>query len=189
MTDTLTRAPDFEPGLYEEIGHIFTRRIRIQLVDAGDYCRYVPRRRAGALDRSGEVLGELTLLYRDWIFRGRSNETRARYWCRCSCGKELSVRWDHLNSGATVACGHIARMPTDARYGDMNPERAQETTARLEALRAERRAAVEALRTARDPQHTASEYRELAAALHRRGDKPEEYWINAALARIFGEGV
>lgn len=51
------------------------------------------------------VFGELTVL------RIERDPARLRHYalCRCSCGVEKSVRIDHLRTGKTTSCGHIAR--------------------------------------------------------------------------------
>lgn len=49
-------------------------------------------------DLTGQVFTWLTVLGRD--------QSRSRYWkCKCKCGKEKSVRKDHLINGDTKSCG------------------------------------------------------------------------------------
>jgi hypothetical protein len=52
-----------------------------------------------AIDLTGEKFGKLTVLKRDLSFNGR-----AKWICKCECGKEKSILSKHLISGATVTC-------------------------------------------------------------------------------------
>jgi hypothetical protein len=56
-----------------------------------------------AKDLAGQRFGRL-------LVNGRGGSTRRIYWiCNCDCGKILSVRQDHLLSGATKSCGCLGR--------------------------------------------------------------------------------
>lgn len=56
------------------------------------------------INEVGNVYGRLTVLYRDESKHGRP------YWvCRCSCGKEVSVRACRLRNGQTKSCGCLAK--------------------------------------------------------------------------------
>lgn len=47
----------------------------------------------------GAIFGELT------IIKESSSTPRRQYLCRCSCGKTVNVRVDHLRGGHTKSCG------------------------------------------------------------------------------------
>ena len=55
-----------------------------------------------AIDRTGQVFGELTVRCRDL-----SKEDVVWWTCDCSCGAQLSVRAYCLQRGSTTSCGHI----------------------------------------------------------------------------------
>lgn len=48
---------------------------------------------------SGEEYGDLTLVSEE------ETSGKRRFLCKCSCGREVSVRLDHLRSGHTSSCG------------------------------------------------------------------------------------
>lgn len=49
---------------------------------------------------SGSQFGDLTVVDEVPVPSGRR-----RFQCRCVCGSEVVVRFDHLRSGNTVSCG------------------------------------------------------------------------------------
>lgn len=53
------------------------------------------------VDISGQTFGELTVLHRV----ENSRDHKARWRCRCSCGKEVNVLGKDLRSGHTKSCG------------------------------------------------------------------------------------
>lgn len=50
----------------------------------------------------GQKIGELLVISRDL----EKSKSRAYYICKCSCGREKSIRKDSLLSGATKSCGN-----------------------------------------------------------------------------------
>ena len=60
-----------------------------------------------AKDLTGQVFGELTVLYRceDKVFG--NGRTRPQWMCKCSCGEYKKVPGDHLRNGHTQSCGHL----------------------------------------------------------------------------------
>jgi len=63
-----------------------------------------------AIDRTGQIFGEWSVLRRD--------ETKSRrYWiCRCSCGTERSVQINNLISGHSTSCGCVQKQTASKRY-------------------------------------------------------------------------
>lgn len=57
------------------------------------------------VDISGQTFGELTVLHRV----ENSRDHKARWRCRCSCGKEVDVSGKDLRSGHTKSCGYKMR--------------------------------------------------------------------------------
>lgn len=56
-------------------------------------------------DLTGQIFGRLLVLYRDMNYR----KGRARWICRCSCGREISVIGASLLTGNTKSCGCLQR--------------------------------------------------------------------------------
>lgn len=56
-------------------------------------------------DLKGNTYGELTVVEYD----SRDKWGRAKWLCKCSCGKEKVIPAQALKSGATISCGHVAR--------------------------------------------------------------------------------
>lgn len=56
-------------------------------------------------DLTGQIFERLTVLYQAEDYISPSGSHVACWWCRCICGKELSVRGDSLKSGRTLSCG------------------------------------------------------------------------------------
>lgn len=55
------------------------------------------------IDLTGQTFGQLTVLQLDKIAKPKG----IAYWfCRCDCGKTVSVSRNHLRSGHTKSCGH-----------------------------------------------------------------------------------
>ena len=58
---------------------------------------------AKAIDLTGKQFGRLTVIERDF---DKKDKSRQAWWkCKCSCGKEISVRSHCLISGNTQSCG------------------------------------------------------------------------------------
>jgi hypothetical protein len=53
------------------------------------------------IDLTGLRFGRLTVVRRD----GRDGQGQTRWWCRCACGQERSVRGYDLRSGQQRTCG------------------------------------------------------------------------------------
>lgn len=60
-----------------------------------------------AINLIGKVFGRLEVIERDWDYVQRHNlKKKATYWkCKCDCGKQISVRADHLNNRTVQSCG------------------------------------------------------------------------------------
>lgn len=60
-----------------------------------------------AKDLTGQIFGELTVLYRceDKIYG--SGRMRPQWMCVCTCGENKKVPGDQLRSGHTKSCGHL----------------------------------------------------------------------------------
>lgn len=77
---------------------------------------------AGKPDLSGRRFGRLTVLRPGKDYISPACDIRARWLCRCDCGKELSVREDYLLSGHSRSCGCLRRQirpPADSRVGSL----------------------------------------------------------------------
>lgn len=59
-------------------------------------------------DLSGNKYGKYTVLSLDGVKR-YPGQTKAYWLCKCECGKEKSVRGEHLTSGRTKSCGCMAK--------------------------------------------------------------------------------
>ncbi len=57
-------------------------------------------------DITGNVYGSLTVLHLDKI---NSKNRQARWWCKCECGNEVSVRSTNLLRGHTTSCGCLKK--------------------------------------------------------------------------------
>ena len=67
--------------------------------------------RKNSIDIPGQTFGRLTALERD-VSRTEKNT----YWlCKCQCERVVSVRLDHLRSGATLSCGCLRPKPHGLR--------------------------------------------------------------------------
>lgn len=53
-------------------------------------------------DLTGLVFGELTVMSRN---ETEQRQKRTYWWCRCSCGKTLSVKGEYLRAGRSKSCG------------------------------------------------------------------------------------
>lgn len=61
-----------------------------------------PRR----IDLTGQEFGKLTVIHEAEPYICISKGTKERKWfCECSCGKEVSVKQNNLRSGKTKSCG------------------------------------------------------------------------------------
>lgn len=57
-------------------------------------------------DITGQIFGELTVLYKDYV---KTEETKTAYWvCKCSCGTIKTVRGAELRNGKLTTCGNAA---------------------------------------------------------------------------------
>lgn len=74
------------------------------------------RVRGEILDLRGEKYGELTVL----DFDSKDSHGRARWKCLCSCGKEKVVLSNHLRTGETISCGHVAKHKSSKRISKMS---------------------------------------------------------------------
>ena len=73
------------------------------------------------VDLTGQVFGRLTVIE----FAGRDSGSRARWRCRCSCGKIAVTTGGGLKSGNTASCGCSRRKPLThgrATGGYVSPE-------------------------------------------------------------------
>jgi hypothetical protein len=59
------------------------------------------------IDITGQAFGRLTVERFD-----RNHDSNAYWFCRCTCGKTLSVRGQHLRNGKIVSCGCHSREQT-----------------------------------------------------------------------------
>ena len=57
------------------------------------------------IDIKGQVFGRITVLSYDKTSRKTGH---AKWICKCSCGKKLSIRASHLKEGTTKSCGCYA---------------------------------------------------------------------------------
>lgn len=57
---------------------------------------------SNVIDMTGKEFGELIVIERDFSKKGR-----AFWFCKCSCGKIISVMGKNLRSGNTKSCGHL----------------------------------------------------------------------------------
>ena len=60
---------------------------------------------AKVIDETGKVYGYLTVIER----AENDRSGRAKWKCRCRCGKEVVVLGKHLRSGNTKSCGCYQR--------------------------------------------------------------------------------
>lgn len=70
------------------------------------------------VDYSGVVFGRLTVIRRD----GKQGHNK-RLLCKCSCGKEKSIRIDHLKGGKINSCGCLwqeRRIEANTTHGMTN---------------------------------------------------------------------
>ena len=70
------------------------------------------RHRATVESHKGERYGKLVIIDED-----RNSHERARYLCKCDCGKVISTQYGALKRGATTSCG-CARQERNARKHD-----------------------------------------------------------------------
>ena len=70
------------------------------------------RHRATVESHKGERYGKLVIIDED-----RNSHDRARYLCKCDCGKVISTQYGSLKRGATISCG-CARQERNARKHD-----------------------------------------------------------------------
>lgn len=54
------------------------------------------------VDLSGQVFGEWTVLFREYL---ENKKDAVYYRCKCSCGKERTIRYSNLISGNSRSCG------------------------------------------------------------------------------------
>ena len=55
--------------------------------------------------RGGEVFDRLTVVELSYMVEGKSGKRERVMKCKCSCGREVSVRTSNLKSGNTSSCG------------------------------------------------------------------------------------
>ena len=58
------------------------------------------------IDLTGKRFGQITVIRKDTSNHG---DTRVRWICHCTCGKEWSVRGTNLRAGNTKSCGCVSR--------------------------------------------------------------------------------
>lgn len=64
------------------------------------------------IDLTGKIFGRLTVLGRD---TSRYDGRNVFWWCKCICGKTVSVRGQDLRSGNSKSCGCLNQEITSAR--------------------------------------------------------------------------
>ena len=60
----------------------------------------------------GEVFDRLTVVELSHMVEGKSGKRERVMKCKCSCGREVSVRTSNLKSGNTLSCGCVHKERT-----------------------------------------------------------------------------
>lgn len=69
------------------------------------------------IDLTEKQFGNLTVLHRDESLINSSGKRKTMWYCKCTCGREKSIRADALVGGKSKSCGMCNNDLTDQKFG------------------------------------------------------------------------